>query len=295
MNTKQIEMILKVSETLNFTKAAEALYVSQPTLTYQIQMAEDELKFKIFKRTQKNVEITPAGKSFIESLNNIYSEYKMAIEQAQNYSYNYSDDIVISLPYRSSIHKLPEAIIKMENKHKNTLITPKFGWQNRINSFLNGDVDIIFDDYDNLKNIKNIKIIHFYQSRIYYVCNKNDSLANKELIHTKDLIGKTLMVGGGSQRVLKTIQERVLNEIHIPFFNSNDHDTTLTDIAANKAIVLAPGFLHDRSDGFLWIPFECVETIDCCLAIKEDDNRNSVKDFIDILLNIYDKEDKLSL
>lgn len=84
--------------------------------------------------------------------------------------------------------------------------------------FLNGKVDILFDDYDNLKNIKGIKIISFYDSQICLVCNKNDDLAKKEIIQMEDLKGKTLMVGGGSQRNLIIVQNRVLNTLHIPFF-----------------------------------------------------------------------------
>lgn len=111
----------------------------------------------------------------------------------------------------------------------------------------------------------------------------------------EDLKGKTLMVGGGSQRNLIIVQNRVLNTLHIPFFNSDDHDMTLTNIAANRAIVLAPGFLHDRNDGFVWIPFNCYETIHCCLAIKENDNRKSLLSLIEILEKLYANENPLTL
>lgn len=209
------------------------------------------MHFKIFDRSQKSVSITPAGKAFIESLRKIHEDYKTAVEEAQNYSEKYQEDITISLPYRSAIHLLSQAMIEMSKQYPSTLITPKFGWKDRISDFLNGKVDILFEDYDNLKNIKGIKIISFYDSRIYLVCNKNDDLAKKEIIQMEDLKGKTLMVGGGSQRNLIIVQNRGLNTLHIPFFNSDDHDTTLTNIAANRAIVLAPGFLHDRNDGFV--------------------------------------------
>lgn len=295
MNTLQTEIILTVSETLNFTKASESLHISQPSLTYQIKMVEAELRFKIFDRTQKSVSITPAGKRFIESLRELNQDYKTAVEMAQNYSEKYSEEIVISLPYRSAIHKLPQAIKKMSRDNPSVLITPHFDWRDRINSFINGTDDIIFEDYENLKNIKGIKIIPFYESRIYFICKKNHSLANHQLINMDDLKNETLMVGGGSQYSLKVVQQRVLDTLHIPFFNSDDHDTTLTNIEAERAIVLAPGFLHDRNDGFVWIPFDCHETIKCCLAIRDDDNRKSVKDFIDIVLNLYKSENPLTL
>ncbi|MBR1846142.1 MAG: LysR family transcriptional regulator [Bacilli bacterium] len=289
MTTKQIEMILKVSETLNFTKAAEAMFLTQPTLTYQIQMAEEELRFKIFDRSQKSVALTPSGKTFVESLRPILNSYRIAVEQAQNYSERFNEDIVISLPYRSAIHLLPQAMREMAQSHPEVLITPKFGWNNRLNEFLQGTVDILFDDFDTLKNLKDVRAIPFYQSRIYLVCNRDDPLAEKSLIHASDLIGRTLMVGGGSQRQLREVQTRVLNETRIPFINSEDHDTTLTNIAAGKAIVLAPGFLHDRNDGFAWVPFECHETISCCLGVKVNDKRPSLKAFIDILLHLYEE------
>ena len=287
MNTKQIDILLTVAKTLNFTKAGQILFLSQPALSYQIQSIEKEVRFKIFDRTQKVVQLTPAGKAFIENLRRINSLYKSAVEEGQNYSEKFNESIVISLPYRSVLPSLPEAMMKMENIHPSTLITPKFGWTDRLNPFMNGDIDIIFEDFTLLKDIKGIKITHLYQSHIYLVCKRDDVLSKKSKIQMDDLKGRTLMVGGGSQRNLRIVQERVLDELRIPFFNSDDHDTTLTNIAAGKAIVLAPGFLHDKNDGFCWIPFECKETIDCCLAAKEGDNRKCLSDFIVMFEEYY--------
>ena len=43
MNTKQIDCVLELSNTLNFREAAENLFISQPSLTYQIQSLEAEI------------------------------------------------------------------------------------------------------------------------------------------------------------------------------------------------------------------------------------------------------------
>lgn len=64
MNTKQIEYFLAVAEELNFTRAAEKLYVSQTAVTQQIQALEDLIGVKLLKRTKKKVELTPAGEIF---------------------------------------------------------------------------------------------------------------------------------------------------------------------------------------------------------------------------------------
>lgn len=64
MNTKQIDCVLELSSSLNFSKAAEALYISQPSLTYQIQSLETEIGFAVFERSAKGTILTPAGKQF---------------------------------------------------------------------------------------------------------------------------------------------------------------------------------------------------------------------------------------
>ena len=280
MNSRQVDAILDLSETLSFTKTSRNLFLWQPTLTYQIHAVENELGFPLFVRNKAGVDLTPAGKAFVKSLRRLRSEYQTALEEAQNYSENYTDDIVLSLPYRSAIFLLPQAMILMEKVSPTTLITPRFGWRNRLEEFLSGRID---------KDIRDLKAYPFYESRIYLVVNKEDVLAKRASVGPEDLLGRKLMVGGGSQKSLKKVQKRMIEEYHIAHFNSDDHDTTLTNIAANKGIVLAPGYLHDRNDGFCWIPFECEERIQCGLFVKESNRKKTIPTFIAILKEVYAK------
>ena len=103
----------------------------------------------------------------------------------------------------------------------------------------------------------------------------------------EDLYGRTLMVGGGSPPALKAVQQRLINSGKIRYFNSPDHDTTLTNVAAGKGICLAPGFLNDHSGQFAWIPFDCEESFSCVLCTHKADKRQSVSSFIDILKGLY--------
>ena len=48
MTTKQMDCALELSKTLNFSRAAENLFISQPSITYQIQCLENEIGFQIF-------------------------------------------------------------------------------------------------------------------------------------------------------------------------------------------------------------------------------------------------------
>ena len=252
MNLKQIDYILELSQTLNFNHAAENLFTSQPTLTYQVKAAEDEIGFQIFDRSSKGVSLTPAGSQFCITLRSIRNELKKAIEQGQNFSSRYNEDISISLPYRSAVYFLPKAINEFSKTNPSVSVTPKFAQIGCIEQFLRGESDILFALAENMKRVPDIKVHSLFNSRIYLITQIEDPLAKKELITMNDLQGRTLMVGGGSPPALRSVQQRVINTIPISYFNSHDHDTTLTNIAAEKGICLAPGFLNDHNNEFAW-------------------------------------------
>jgi LysR family hydrogen peroxide-inducible transcriptional activator len=65
---------LAVAEHQNFTKAAQKCFVTQPTLSMQIQKLEDELDVLIFDRSKKPIELTEVGKKLVTQARNIVNE-----------------------------------------------------------------------------------------------------------------------------------------------------------------------------------------------------------------------------
>ncbi|NNK88080.1 MAG: LysR family transcriptional regulator, partial [Flavobacteriaceae bacterium] len=74
MTITQLYYVLAVAEHQNFTKAAEKCFVTQPTLSMQIQKLEDQLDVQIFDRTKKPIELTEIGKKIVEQAKNIVNE-----------------------------------------------------------------------------------------------------------------------------------------------------------------------------------------------------------------------------
>ena len=69
MDLKQLQYFLAVAKHLNFSRAAEALYISQPTLSYQIAELEKELGTTLFVRDRRKVFLTPAGGALLPLAN----------------------------------------------------------------------------------------------------------------------------------------------------------------------------------------------------------------------------------
>ncbi len=74
MTITQLKYVLSVAEHRNFTLAAENSFVTQPTLSMQIQKLEDELDVIIFNRKKKPIELTPIGEKIIEQAKIIVNE-----------------------------------------------------------------------------------------------------------------------------------------------------------------------------------------------------------------------------
>jgi len=74
MTITQLKYVLAVAEYQNFTKAAENVFVTQPTLSMQIQKLEDELDILIFDRSKKPIKLTNIGKKIVSQARNIVNE-----------------------------------------------------------------------------------------------------------------------------------------------------------------------------------------------------------------------------
>lgn len=288
MNTKQIDYILELAQSKNFNKAAENLYISQPTMTYQIKAVEEEIGFAIFERSGKGASLTPAGAQFVTELRRIREELKTAIEHGQNFSSTYSENIRIALPIRSAVYHLPEAIREFSHTNPSISVSPMFDWAGCLDSFMKNEQDILFAMEHEVKRISDINIHKIFDSHFYLITKKEDPLASLQVVSSSDLKGRTLMVGGGSPPVLEAIQRRVIAETGISYFNSHDHDTTLTNVAADRGVCIAPGFLNDHNNEFAWIPFDCPEVLPCVLCTHKSDSRWSVMEFVRTIRKLYE-------
>ncbi len=292
MNTKQMDYLIETAKTMNLSRAAENLFISQPSLSYQIKVIEEEVGFSIFERLGKSIRLTPAGQDLVQSLERIRRELQFAIEQAQNMGKHYHSTIKIGFASRSALYYLPEAMQTFEKKHPQTLIIPDIQPLNDlITSFMTGDLDVILLPREEAEKLKGKRLLPLFTSHIYLLCLWSDPLAKKECVTAEDLANRTLLVNGGSSNTLKQVQQRVIATVPISYYNSPTHDTTLIQVASGKAVCLSPGYLNDHSDQFAWIPFDCPEHFDYVLVTHAESDDEPLSSLMSILQACYKLSD----
>lgn len=107
MDFKQLESFAAVVEYKSFTKAAEKLYISQPTISTHIRALEDELGTRLLIRTTKSIEITPHGWEVYESARSILELRNNLI---RNFTSNEEKLIHIGASTIPSAYILPEML-----------------------------------------------------------------------------------------------------------------------------------------------------------------------------------------
>lgn len=96
MELRHLKYFLKVAEELNFSKAAEKLFISQPPLSRQIKELEQEIGARLFNRNNKRVELTQAGVYFEKEAKEILQSIERIKSQTKKISDNISGEFRVA-------------------------------------------------------------------------------------------------------------------------------------------------------------------------------------------------------
>ncbi len=286
-----MKAILELSKTLNYSKASKNLFISQPTLTYQIKRAEDELGFMIFNRTHAGVQLTDSGSNFVIELRSIYLSLSDAIEQERNLSNSLGKTLKIGLPNRSSLILLPDAIKKIHRIYPDISIIPIFSKDMGVNRFLDEGTDILFLFGNQIKKTADIQKYPLFRSNVYLVCRKDDELAELENVSAENLNHRKIIIGSEFYDEFRTIRESLTQFESINVRNSPNFASTLIQVSSSEDVALTFGFMNNQNNEFKWIPFKSDIEVPCYLVTHSSDNRKSTKKFINLLQKLYQTSD----
>lgn len=257
MNLTQVEYFLAIAEKLNFTAAAKSLFVSQPALSKQIALLEEELDTKLFVRSSKKVTLTRAGEQFEKDLRQIIRQmdeakkhaWKIGREEKERLRIGCFDGAVTDdfLPRVFQRTKEISPNLEIEMCRENFVTIRQ--------ALKNGDVDIIFTlDFE-------LAELYEYHSREIarrtgcLIYSEKFPLAQKKDLQLSDFSEETLLImspansSGGYYSAMRTLKEANIHPKKIE--KMNDMVTLLTYVEMGYGYTLLDGAVADHRKGLL--------------------------------------------
>ncbi len=149
INFQQMEYFLSVAEKLNFTEAAKSLYISQPSLSKQISLLEEELGFALFIRNKRSVRLTPAGEVLSRKWKLLLTDLEISVEEAVKANASYAGEIKVGMINSTVVQKFIEPIFtRFSEKYPQVLLSfESYSFKDLREKLLSGDLDITFTFY----------------------------------------------------------------------------------------------------------------------------------------------------
>lgn len=197
MNINQLKYALKLSETKNFTKAAEELYISQPTLSQQIKLLEKEFGVTLFIRDKKKeVSLTDAGDDFVYYAERVLSDIDKLKIALGNYCSTNSGKIRVGLLWTFGYANIDKCINEFNKRYPMVKIKVYInGSSVLLNDLQNNELDCAFVTGDFIKgdhDLINFDLVS--QSDMMVIMNKNHHLSERTYITAHDLDREKIMM-----------------------------------------------------------------------------------------------------
>ncbi len=158
----------------SFTAAAKELYISQPALSAMITKLEKSLGFRIFDRSSSPLSLTPAGRVYIEYLQNIIAEEGSMRQRIRQLSESESESLSVSIFSQTAYYMFPALCSDFSIRYPNVSITADIGNNSTIDLLIeklrSNALDIILTDHMVERDFLSIPI---YREQLLIAVKKN--------------------------------------------------------------------------------------------------------------------------
>ncbi len=250
MTLTQLEYVLAVNKFKHFGKAAESCFVTQPTLSMQLQKLEDELEVTIFDRSKSPIQPTDEGQAIIEQARVIIQEEKRLFSIIEENKGEVSGDFKLSVIPTLSPFVIPLFV------HEFVKAYPKVNLQIKENK-TEEIIDLLKNDEIDagilVTPLHEKKIIErsLYYEPFYLFASNQHPLSKKNKIREDDLnIEEIWMLNKGNcfrDQVLNICQNRKNSNLSNPInFESGNFETLKNMVLKGNGYTLLPHMAVDQ-------------------------------------------------
>lgn len=143
MELRQLNYFVKVAQKQHMTQAAKELHVAQSAVSRQIRLLEEELQVELFLHKGRNVQLTPAGKLFLDRVVRLLSDLDRAVIELNEFADPEMGEVRLGFPHSLGLNLVPQVVSKFRAMHPNVTFSFEQGTYNLLlEQVLEGQTDL---------------------------------------------------------------------------------------------------------------------------------------------------------
>lgn len=258
MNLRDLRYLVAVAEFKHFGRAAEACFVSQPTLSTQVKKLEDELGVTLIERTNRQVMLTPVGERIVVQAQKVLREVGQMVHIAEEHKDPYGGEFRLGIIPTVAPYLLPKILAPIKKAFPNLKIHLTEAQTMTLTRLVReGDLDAVVlalpVDEDNLKQAK------LYTEPFYFAVSRSHPKAAQKTASMDDLEHEeVLLLEDGHclrDQALEICHSH--NAVENTNFRATSIETLRQMVAANVGITLMPELaISPRPGQVRYLPFK---------------------------------------
>lgn len=190
MNLEELQTFIKLCDIKNFTKTAELLAMSQPTVSLHIKNLEQQFQTQLIQRSPKQISITPTGEILLDQAKQIMQLYEQTKQQILEHHHTIQGELTIGASFTIGEYILPKLLVELRALHPNLSLQISIGnTEEIVEAVKKFQVDIGL--IEGTTNEKSLIIQPFMKDELAVIAPTTHALAAKEQLRMADLQNET--------------------------------------------------------------------------------------------------------
>jgi LysR family hca operon transcriptional activator len=248
MELRHLRYFVSVADAGSLTLAAEqTLHTSQPSLSRQIRDLENEVGAQLLTRRARGIELTPAGRAFLEHARVVLSQVEAASDAARQVAHPAKPCFAMGFLTGHEWTWMPEALRILHDELPNIDVMISSQYSPRLaKALLEGTVDAAFLRRE--KGLPELAYRVLVKEPLMVILPSDHRLAALEAISPRDLMGETFVNVSGTAPVLRVIIDNYLKRSGTKIRPAHEADHLamgMSLIASTRGVGLLPAYAQN--------------------------------------------------
>jgi LysR family transcriptional regulator, hca operon transcriptional activator len=244
MELRHLRYFVAVTEAGSLTVAARELHTSQPSLSRQVRDLEDEVGAQLLTRRARGIELTPAGRAFLDHARSVLSQVEAGTVAARRIAHPARPCFSMGFLTGHELTWMPEALRILHGELPNIDVMISSQYSPRLaNAILNGTVDAAFIRRE--KGLPELAFRTLVTEPLAVILPSDHRLAALKAINPRDLVGETFVTVSDTAPVLRVVIDNYLKRLGTNIRPAHEADHLamgISLIASTRGVGLLPAY-----------------------------------------------------